>query len=101
MTPEELKAKADAEKAEFEKRVAMFQSLAGKSFKRKDGRGDVVRVLGYDGVKSHIENQDGKPVTVNSHTLKTENGWTPPATKFMAEYEEVTAVETQTTEEVV
>ena len=72
-------------KAEIAAKVAEYTALAGKTFKRKDGKGRVAKVIGYVGIATIL---DGK----KAHLINANDGqsdWTPVASKFLEEYEEV------------
>ncbi|MDE2104979.1 MAG: hypothetical protein KGL39_47515 [Patescibacteria group bacterium] len=70
-------------------RAAELRKYEGKTFAPNKGDHKPVKIVSYGGVKSHIEMRDQKPVQVHSHTFVMDNGWTPPATKFLSEWHEI------------
>jgi hypothetical protein len=80
------------EQAALEARIAELKTYAGKTFRRKDGRGGLIKVIGYHGIGRRSEIRNGVAVAVREHVFEAiGNGshWTPPATKFLEEHEQV------------
>ena len=76
-------------------RIKELEACAGKWYQRKDGREVPTEILGYAGTRSRQETISGKAVTVNEHVFaaRTIDGrcWTPAATRFLAEHDEIPA----------
>ena len=78
-------------------RIAELKTYEGKTFKRKDGTGpQSVTIVKYAGIGV----RDG----VSSHAFLVESKnpgarWTPQATQFLAEHNEVPAAEIKSTEQ--
>lgn len=106
-TPEEIaatrKAVEDKRIADFKAaqekinaRIKELQGYAGKSFKRKDGTGGVIKIEGYAGI-----HQNGGR---SFHCFQVETPgarWTPPATQFLEEHDEVQVNEVKPSTEVI
>ena len=82
--------------AKINERIEELKLSIGKTYRRKDGMGHPVKITGYGGVLIHQEVRGGKHAAIQSHVFKTDSMWTPPATKFLEEYEVVASVETET-----
>ena len=103
-TPEEIEAAAKEARIAAEAKaiadyVAKLKTYAGKTFQRKDGKELPTKVIGYAGIRIHQEFVNGKPNAVLSHVFQVESSdgrrWTPPATIFLAEHDEIQVKETK------
>jgi hypothetical protein len=76
-----------------EKRIAELKNLTGRTFRRKDGSGPVIRVLGYGGIRIRpVLDVNGQPSSETDGCLIVEAQdarWNPPATKFLEEHVEI------------
>lgn len=97
LNPEKQAEIDAAQKSAAEKRAArvkVLKSYAGKSFVKKGNpKGEVTKVLDYAGVHT----RDGLQFDC---FLAEKPGcrWTPPATKFLEEHEEISIIKTETQE---
>jgi hypothetical protein len=80
---------ATQSKDQIAARAEELKLYEGKIFAPNRGSAKPLKIVGYGGVRSHIETRDGKPTQIYSHTFVMENGWTPPATKFLSEWHEI------------
>lgn len=97
-TPQQAQLAAAMETAKkIGARIAELKQSKGKWYRRKDGKEQPTQVLDYGGIKTHQEMRNGQPFGVNSHVFQVESldgrRWTPPATKFLAEHDEIAAPE--------
>ena len=96
---DEQKAAIAASQAKTAARVAELKTYEGKTFKLKGDTGPTTyRVLRYAGI--------GIKNGISAHTFEVERKnpgaiWTPAATQFLAEHEEITATETKPSQEVI
>ena len=77
---------SDKAKTEIDLAAEKYAALAGKTFKRKDGKGRKIKVVKYLGIYGMGEG-------VKAHIINVNNGdadWTPVASKFLEEHDEVT-----------
>ena len=85
MNEESLKKAQEEARLKNEARVQELSAYAGKHFVKKgDTKKRVIKVIGYAGVK--IKNGE------SAHTFQVEAKdarWTPPATQFLEEHDEV------------
>lgn len=82
-TPQQISAEKAAARAEE------LKTYVGKTFRRRDGKTGLVKVMAYGGVKLRTINKETIE-QAHTFTVETEGArWNPPATKFLAEHEEV------------
>jgi len=76
-------------------RIKELEACAGKWYLRKDGREVPTLVTGYVGTKVRQEMVDGKPTAKTEHVFAVSaidgRCWTPAATRFLAEHDEIPA----------
>lgn len=80
-------------------RVEELKKYKGKWFKRKDGKEGATQVVDYIGTKTvQGLNEHGQPVAISYHTFQVQaidgRRWTPAATQFIAEHDEIESPET-------
>ena len=78
---------------EHQKRIDELKACEGKTYLRKDGTELPTKILKYDGTRMSQSMEAGGATAIVSHVFQVESSdgrrWTPPATKFLAEHDEI------------
>jgi mannose-6-phosphate isomerase-like protein (cupin superfamily) len=85
--------KAEAEKANrIAAKAEAFKAYEGKTFAPKSGKCGLIRIVKYGGVGIRVPDQARPDLAVREHFFVVEGKgtrWCPPATQFLADYDEV------------